>query len=114
MFENFKVYETTFGGRPMTFETGKMCGLSNGSVLVRWGETVVLVNVTASAKPREGIDFFPLSVDFEEKLYSVGKIPGSFIKRESRPIRRSWLPAWLTARSARFSPRTCAMTARSL
>ena len=51
MFENFKVYETTFGGRPMTFETGKMCGLSNGSVLVRWGETVVLVNVTASAKP---------------------------------------------------------------
>ncbi len=87
MFENFKIYETTFGGRPMTFETGKMCGLSNGSVLVRWGETVVLVNVTASAKPREGIDFFPLSVDFEEKLYSVGKIPGSFIKRESRPIR---------------------------
>ena len=68
MFENYKIFETEFGGHKMTFETGKMCCLSNGSVLVRWGETVVMVNVTASAKPREGIDFFPLSVDFEEKL----------------------------------------------
>ncbi len=101
MFENFKVYETTFGGRPMTFETGKMCGLSNGSVLVRWGETVVLVNVTASAKPREGIDFFPLSVDFEEKLYSVGKIPGSFIKRESRPSDKAILASRLVDRPIR-------------
>ena len=57
MFENYKVFKTQFGGREMVFETGKMCGLSNGSVLVRWGETAVLVNVTASAKPREGIDF---------------------------------------------------------
>ena len=101
MFENFKIYETTFGGRPMTFETGKMCGLSNGSVLVRWGETVVLVNVTASAKPREGIDFFPLSVDFEEKLYSVGKIPGSFIKRESRPSDKAILASRLVDRPIR-------------
>ena len=101
MFENFKVYETTFGGRPMTFETGKMCGLSNGTVLVRWGETVVLVNVTASAKPREGIDFFPLSVDFEEKLYSVGKIPGSFIKRESRPSDKAILASRLVDRPIR-------------
>ncbi|MCI9160534.1 MAG: polyribonucleotide nucleotidyltransferase [Anaerotruncus sp.] len=101
MFENFKVYETTFGGRPMTFETGKMCGLSNGSVLVRWGETVVLANVTASAKPREGIDFFPLSVDFEEKLYSVGKIPGSFIKRESRPSDKAILASRLVDRPIR-------------
>ncbi len=111
MFENYKVYETEFAGKKMIFETGKMCCLSNGSVLVRYGETVVLVNVTASPKPREGIDFFPLSVDFEEKLYSVGKIPGSFIKRESRP---SLLPGWLTARSARFSRRICATTVRSL
>ena len=69
----------------MTFETGKMCCQAGGSVLVRYGETTVLVNATASAKPRDGIDFFPLSVDFEEKLYAVGKIPGSFLKREGRP-----------------------------
>ena len=62
-----------------------MCGLSNGSCLVRYGETAVLCNVTMSEKPREGIDFFPLSVDFEEKLYSVGRIPGSFMRREGRP-----------------------------
>ena len=85
MFENFKVFQTEFAGRPLVIETGKMCGLSNGSCLVRYGETTVLCNVTASAKPREGIDFFPLSVDFEEKLYSVGKIPGSFMKREGKP-----------------------------
>ncbi|WP_195276993.1 polyribonucleotide nucleotidyltransferase [Anaerotruncus rubiinfantis] len=101
MFENYKVFETEFGGRKMTFETGKMCCLSNGSVLVRWGETVVLCNVTASQKPREGIDFFPLSVDFEEKLYSVGKIPGSFIKRESRPSDKAILASRLVDRPIR-------------
>ena len=85
MFENFKVFETTFAGEKITFETGKMAGLSNGSCLVRYGETTVMVNVTMSDKPRAGIDFFPLSVDYEEKLYSVGKIPGSFMKREGRP-----------------------------
>lgn len=85
MFENFKVFETEYAGKKISFETGKMCALSNGSCLVRYGETSVLCNVTASLKPREGVDFFPLSVDYEEKLYSVGKIPGSFIKRESRP-----------------------------
>ena len=74
MFENYKVYEIEYGGKKMTFETGKMCCLSNASILVRWGETVVLCNVTASKKPREGIDFFPLSVDFEEKLYSVNRL----------------------------------------
>ncbi|MEG2073983.1 MAG: polyribonucleotide nucleotidyltransferase, partial [Angelakisella sp.] len=84
MFENFKVYETELAGRKISFETGKMCCLSGGSVLVRYGETTVLVNATASAKPRDGIDFLPLSVDFEEKLYSVGKIPGSFMKREGK------------------------------
>ena len=84
MFENFRTFETTYAGRPVVVETGKTCGLANGSCWVRYGETVVMANVTASAKPREGVDFFPLSVDFEEKMYSVGKIPGSFTKREGK------------------------------
>ncbi len=75
-FKNFKVWETEFAGRKFTLETGKMAGLSNGSVLVRYGETVVMVNVTASKEPKEGIDFFPLSVDYEEKLYAAGKMAG--------------------------------------
>ncbi len=81
----FKTYETELAGRKLVVETGKMAGLANGSVLVRYGDTCVLVNVTASKEPRDGIDFFPLSVDFEEKLYSVGKIPGGFLKREGKP-----------------------------
>ena len=81
----FRTYETELAGRKLVIETGKMAGLANGSVLVRYGDTCVLVNVTASKEPREGIDFFPLSVDFEEKLYSVGKIPGGFLKREGKP-----------------------------
>ena len=81
----FKTYETELAGRKLVIETGKMAGLANGSVLVRYGDTCVLVNVTASKEPKEGIDFFPLSVDFEEKLYSVGKIPGGFLKREGKP-----------------------------
>ncbi len=85
MFENYKVFKTDFAGRPLVVETGKVAQLANGSCLVRYGETVVNVAVTASDKPRDGIDFFPLSVDFEEKLYAVGKIPGSFLKREGRP-----------------------------
>ena len=81
----FKSYSMELAGRELTIETGKMAELANGSVLVRYGETTVMVNVTASKEPRDGIDFFPLSVDFEEKLYSVGKIPGSFTKREGKP-----------------------------
>ena len=81
----FKTYETELAGRKLTIETGKFAGLANGSVTVRYGDTVVMVNVTASKEPRDGIDFFPLSVDYEEKLYSVGKIPGSFQKREGKP-----------------------------
>ncbi len=81
----FKKFETTFAGRKLVIETGKMAGLANGSVLVRYGETAVLVNATMSKNPREGIDFLPLSVDYDERLYSVGKIPGSFLKREGRP-----------------------------
>lgn len=87
----FKTFETTFAGRPLVVETGKMAQLANGSCLVRWGETVVMVNITASKQPREGIDFFPLSVDYEEKLYSVGKIPGGFLKREGKPTEKAIL-----------------------
>ena len=81
----FKSYETELAGRKLVIETGKIAGLANGNVLVKYGDTVVMVNVTASKEPKEGIDFFPLSVDYEERLYSVGKIPGSFIKREGKP-----------------------------
>ncbi len=81
----FKKFETTFAGRKLVIETGKMACLANGSCLVRYGDTVVLANVTMSKQPRDGIDFLPLSVDYEEKLYAAGKIPGSFLKREGRP-----------------------------
>ena len=81
----YKVYETELAGRKLVIETGKIAGLANGSVMVRYGDTVVMVNVTASKEPKEGINFFPLSVDYEEKLYSVGKIPGGFLKREGKP-----------------------------
>ena len=101
MFENFRVFETEFAGRKMTFETGKMCCQAGGSVLVRYGETTVLVNATASAKPRDGIDFLPLSVDFEEKLYAVGKIPGSFLKREGRPSDKAVLSSRVVDRPIR-------------
>lgn len=91
MFENYKVYRTDFAGRPFVVETGKMAQLTNGECLVRYGETVVHVAVTASEKPRDGVDFFPLSVDYEEKMYSVGKIPGSYLKREGRPSEKAIL-----------------------
>ena len=84
-FSNYKTYSMDLAGRPLTLEVGKLAELANASVLVRYGDTVVLVCATASAKPRDGIDFFPLSVDFEEKMYSVGRIPGSFLRREGRP-----------------------------
>ncbi len=101
MFENQRKFETTFAGRPLVVETGKTCVLSNGSCWVKYGETVVMANVTASAKPREGVDFFPLSVDYEEKLYAVGKIPGSFIKRESRPSENAILTSRMVDRPMR-------------
>ncbi len=101
MFENFKVFKTELLGRPLVVETGKMAQLANGSCLIRYGETVVHVAVTASAKPREGIDFFPLSVDFEEKLYAVGKIPGSFLKREGRPSEKAILASRVIDRPIR-------------
>ncbi len=90
-FKDYRVFETTYAGRPLVVETGKMAQLANGSCLVRYGETAVLVTATASPKPRDGIDFFPLSVDFEERLYAVGRIPGSFMRREGRPSERAIL-----------------------
>ena len=85
MFENFKTFSYDFAGRPLVIESGKMAGLANGSVLVRYGETAILACATASERPRDGIDFLPLSIDFEERLYAVGRIPGSYLKREGRP-----------------------------
>ena len=87
----FKIYETELAGRKLTIETGKFANLANGSVTVRYGDTVVMTNVTASKEPREGVDFFPLSVDYEEKLYAVGKIPGSFNRREGKPADKAIL-----------------------
>ncbi len=101
MFENYRVFETEYCGRKISFETGKMCCLANASILVRYGETAVLCNVTASKTPREGIDYFPLSVDFDEKLYSVGKIPGSFPRREGRPTDRAILDSRVIDRPMR-------------
>ena len=101
MFENYKTFETTYAGRKLWVETGKTCMLSNGSCWVHYGETVVMANVTASAKPREGIDFFPLSVDFEEKLYAVGRIPGSFLKREGKPSDKAILASRMVDRPIR-------------
>ena len=96
-----KVYTTELAGRELSLEFGKYCGQANGSVIVRLGDTVVMVNATASEKPREGQDFFPLSVDFEEKMYSVGKIPGGFIKREGRPSEKATLTSRLIDRPLR-------------
>ena len=101
MFENYRVFKTMFAGRELTVETGKVCGLANGSCWVRYGETVVMVNVAASAKPRDGVDFFPLSVDYEEKLYAVGKIPGGFLKREGRPSEKAILTSRVVDRPMR-------------
>ncbi len=101
MFENYRVFETTFAGRPLKVETGKTCCLSNGSCWVRYGETTVMANVTMSPKPRDGVDFFPLSVDYEEKLYAAGKIPGSFLKREGRPTENAILTSRMIDRPMR-------------
>ena len=86
-----KSYSIDLAGRTLTIETGEMAGLANGSVLVKYGDTTVLVNATASKEPKEGIDFFPLSVEYNERLYSVGKIPGGFNKREGKPSEKAIL-----------------------
>jgi len=96
-----KAFSMELAGRTLTVETGKMAQLANGSVLVRYGDTVILSTATASSQPREGIDFFPLSVDFEERLYSVGKIPGGFIKREGKPSEKAILTSRVIDRPIR-------------
>ncbi len=101
MFENFKVFNYELAGRPLVVETGKLAGLANGSCLIRYGETVVLACATASAKPRDGIDFLPLSVDFEEKMYSVGRIPGGYLKREGKPSEKAVLTSRVIDRPVR-------------
>ncbi len=101
MTKNFRTFETEVGGRKVVVEVGKYCEQANGSCLVRCGDTAVLVNATMSAQPREGMDFFPLSVDFEEKMYSVGKIPGSFKRREARPSDKAILTSRLIDRPIR-------------
>ncbi len=93
-FPDYKKYEIEYEGRPLKMEVGKMAELCNAAVLVTYGETTVLVTCTASARPKDGIDYFPLSVDFNEKLYAVGRIPGSFMRREGKPS----LPAVLASR----------------
>ncbi|MBO5981824.1 MAG: polyribonucleotide nucleotidyltransferase [Clostridia bacterium] len=101
MFPNYRTFKTTLAGRELVVETGKIAQLASGSCLVRYGETVILCNATASAAPRDGIDFLPLSVDFEERLYSVGKIPGSFLKREGRPSEKAILTSRVIDRPIR-------------
>ncbi len=100
-FPDAKVYQTTLGGRPLIIEIGKLAELANGACLVRYGETAVMVTATASQSPRQGIDYFPLSVDFEERLYSVGRIPGSFLRREGRPSEKAILASRLIDRPMR-------------
>lgn len=100
-FRDERKFEMDFAGRKLSLETGKLAELSNASVLVKYGDTVVLVAVTASKRPRDGIDFFPLSVDFEEKLYAVGRIPGGFLRREGRPAERAVLAGRMIDRPMR-------------
>ena len=101
MFENYRVFETELAGRKLTVETGKMAGLANGSCFIKYGDTAILATATASKMPRDGIDFLPLSVDFEERLYAVGHIPGSFNKREGRPTEKAILTSRVIDRPIR-------------
>ena len=100
-FKNYKVFKYTYAGRPLVIETGKMAGLANGSVLCRYGDTVVLCCATASEKPRDGIDFLPLSVDFDERMYAAGKIPGGYLKREGKPSEKAVLTSRVIDRPIR-------------
>ena len=101
MFENYKVFNYEYAGRPLKVEVGKVAGLANGSCMISYGETVILACATASPKPRDGIDFLPLSVDYDEKLYAVGRIPGSFTRREGRPGEKAILTSRVIDRPMR-------------
>ena len=100
-FKDFRTFETTLAGRPLVVEVGKMAQLAGGSCLIRYGETEVLCTATMADKPREGVDFFPLSVDFEEKLYAVGRIPGSFQRREGKASEKATLASRVIDRPIR-------------
>ncbi len=100
-FKNHKVYEYTLAGRPLVIETGKVAGLANGSCLCRYGDTVVLCCATASEKPRDGIDVLPLAVDFDERMYAAGKIPGGYLKREGKPSEKAVLTSRVIDRPVR-------------
>ena len=100
-FKNYKVFRYTFAGRPLVIESGKLAGLANGSVLVRYGDTAILCCATASAKPRDGIDFLPLSVDYDERMYAAGKIPGGYLKREGKPSEKAILTSRVIDRPIR-------------
>ena len=100
-FKNYKVFRYTFAGRPLVIESGKLAGLANGSVLVRYGDTAILCCATASAKPRDGIDFLPLSVDYDERMYAAGKIPGGYLKREGKPSEKAVLTSRVIDRPIR-------------
>ena len=100
-FKNYKTFNYTLAGRPLVIETCKMAGLANGSFFVRYGETAILCCATASAKPRDGIDFLPLSVDFDERMYAAGKIPGGYLKREGKPSEKAVLTSRVIDRPIR-------------
>ena len=100
MFEH-KIFTMDLAGRELSVEIGKIAQLASGSAILRYGETMVMVNVSKSAQPRDGVDFFPLSVDYEERLYSVGKIPGGFLKREGKPSEKAILTSRLIDRPIR-------------
>ncbi len=100
-FDDYKTYRTAIGGRLLQVEIGKLAQLANGTATVRYGDTVVNVTATASDEPRADIDFFPLSCDYEEKMYAAGKFPGGFIKREGRPSEQAILNARLMDRPLR-------------
>lgn len=100
-FEDYKTFRTAIGGRLLQVEVGKVAGMANGAATIRYGDTVVNVTATCSAEPREDIDFFPLSCDYEERMYAAGKIPGGFIKREGRPTEKAILSSRLIDRPIR-------------
>ncbi len=101
VFKDYRAFEYTYAGRPLKIEVGKMAGLANGACMVRYGDTCILATATASAAPREGIDFLPLSVDYNEKMYAVGKIPGGYLKREGKPSEKAILTSRVIDRPIR-------------
>lgn len=100
-FPNHKVYEMEIGGRPFTVETGKVAELANAECICRYGDTVVLTTCTSNPIPKAGIDYFPLTIEFEERMYSVGRIPGSFNRREGKPSERGILNSRIIDRPMR-------------